>query len=200
MSFKQNGLRLFLSMMAISALAACGGGEGPSGELDVTVPDVPAESADTPDRTVETTRPGDVSQEALDGPDEEDTQLAATDPYGPATYQSFRSFVETDRVFFDFDESNIRSDARPALRKMAEWLNHHDDVDFTIEGHCDQRGTREYNLALGERRANSVRNFLVAQGVSPSRINTISYGKERLAVPGTTERAHQQNRRGVVQF
>lgn len=117
---------------------------------------------------------------------------------------SFEDFVQsaggTDRIFFDYDSSDIRPDASQTLRLMATWLQQYPNRQVTIEGHCDERGTREYNLALGERRANSVRDFLIAQGVPGSRINTISYGKERPAVPGSTEFAWSQNRRGVIVF
>ncbi|HSR55649.1 MAG TPA: peptidoglycan-associated lipoprotein Pal, partial [Alphaproteobacteria bacterium] len=89
-----------------------------------------------------------------------------------------------DRVFFDFDRYNLKPKARQVLERQAAWLKRYPSVVVTIEGHCDERGTREYNLALGERRANSAKNYLVALGVNPNRIRTISYGKERPAVAG----------------
>lgn len=103
-----------------------------------------------------------------------------------------------DRVFFDFDKFNLRPDARATLDKQAAWMKSHGGVRVTIEGHCDERGTREYNLALGERRANSVKDYLVALGISPGRIKTISYGKERPVALGSNEAAWTQNRRGVT--
>lgn len=103
-----------------------------------------------------------------------------------------------DRVFFDFDKYDIRPDARVRLESQAGWLKKNPDVTVTIEGHCDERGTREYNLALGERRANAVKNYLVALGIDPNRLSTISYGKERPAVEGSNEYAWSQNRRGVL--
>ncbi|MAF47498.1 MAG: peptidoglycan-associated lipoprotein Pal [Rhodospirillales bacterium] len=102
-----------------------------------------------------------------------------------------------DRVFFDFDKSNIRANQRGQLEKQAAWLKKYPSVSITIEGHCDERGTREYNLALGERRANSTRDFLVALGVNPNRLKTISYGKERPVALGHEEASWRQNRRGV---
>jgi peptidoglycan-associated lipoprotein len=102
-----------------------------------------------------------------------------------------------DRVFFDFDSSELRGDARGTLEALAAWMNTYPAVALTVEGHCDERGTREYNLALGERRANAARDYLVALGVNASRLNTISFGKERPEVPGSTEEAWAQNRRGV---
>jgi peptidoglycan-associated lipoprotein len=103
-----------------------------------------------------------------------------------------------DRVFFGYDRYDVSDEARMTLDKQAAWLNQYPNLSITIEGHADERGTREYNLALGERRANSVKNYLVALGVSASRINTISYGKERPAVVGSDESSWAQNRRGVT--
>jgi peptidoglycan-associated lipoprotein len=102
-----------------------------------------------------------------------------------------------DRVFFDTDRSELKPQARSTIEALAAWMNEHPGVALTIEGHCDERGTREYNLALGERRANAVRDYLVALGISGNRLGTISYGKERPAVPGSTPSAWAQNRRGV---
>jgi peptidoglycan-associated lipoprotein len=100
-------------------------------------------------------------------------------------------------VQFGFDKSNLMSEARAILDRQAEWLMMYSGYSMTVEGHCDERGTREYNLALGERRAASVKNYLVALGVDPSRISTISYGKERPLAMGHDEGAWSQNRRGV---
>lgn len=103
-----------------------------------------------------------------------------------------------DRVFFDFDKYNLKAKARDTLKRQAAWLKRYPSVVITIEGHCDERGTREYNLALGERRANSAKNYLVALGINPNRLKTISYGKERPAVVGSNEAAWSQNRRSVL--
>ena len=103
-----------------------------------------------------------------------------------------------DRVFFETDSSDLTSAARTTLENQASWLEQYPNLSVTIEGHADERGTREYNLALGERRANAVQNYLTALGVSPSRVTTISYGKERPAVPGSNDTAWSQNRRGVT--
>lgn len=126
------------------------------------------------------------------------SQTAAPMAAGP-TKGSAQDFVVNvgDRVFFDFDKSNIRPDQRATLEKQAAWLKTYPQVKLTIEGHCDERGTREYNLALGERRANSVKDFLVALGINPDRLQTISYGKERPVALGHNEEAWAQNRRGV---
>jgi peptidoglycan-associated lipoprotein len=103
-----------------------------------------------------------------------------------------------DRVFFDYDSYEIRPDAQDTLQKQAAWLQQYGQYAVMIEGHCDERGTREYNLALGERRANAVRNYLVALGIDGNRLQTISYGKERPEQPGSDEVAWAQNRRGVT--
>lgn len=103
-----------------------------------------------------------------------------------------------DRVFFGFDKYNLTDEARATLKKQAAWLQKYPDVEVVVEGHADERGTREYNLALGERRANSVRDYLIALGVSPDRITTISYGKERPVALGSNEAAWAQNRRAVT--
>ena len=102
-----------------------------------------------------------------------------------------------DRVFFDFDKYNVRPDQRGTVEALAAWLDTNPSVTLSIEGHCDERGTREYNLALGERRANSVRDYLVALGINPARLSTVSYGEEKPAVLGSNESAWAQNRRGV---
>ncbi len=103
-----------------------------------------------------------------------------------------------DRVFFGYDRHDLTAAARATLERQAEWLRRYPNRRLVIEGHADERGTREYNLALGERRAATVRSYLVANGVSPSRLTTISYGKEQPAILGATEAAWAQNRRGVT--
>lgn len=129
----------------------------------------------------------------------ETTQTATQQPSGPAK-GSREDFIQNvgDRVFFDFDKSDIKPEGQQTLERQATWLKQYPNVTVTLEGHCDDRGTREYNLALGERRATSVRNALVALGVQANRIKTISYGKERPAVLGDNEAAWAQNRRGVT--
>jgi peptidoglycan-associated lipoprotein len=103
-----------------------------------------------------------------------------------------------DRVFFDFDSSQVRADQRPVLQRQAEWMGRFPTVQVQVEGHTDERGTREYNLALGQRRANSARDVLVASGVAGARVTTISYGKDRPSALGSDEAAWAQNRRAVT--
>ena len=103
-----------------------------------------------------------------------------------------------DRVFFDLDSSTLDETARQTVERQAAWLQQFPAVTVTIEGHADQRGTTEYNLALGERRAAAVKSYLGSLGIDPARILIISYGKERLANPAETEEAYAQNRRAVT--
>jgi peptidoglycan-associated lipoprotein len=103
-----------------------------------------------------------------------------------------------DRVFFDYDSVVLSPEATGVLDQQAAWLQQYPNVIVTIEGHADERGTREYNLALGDRRANAVKNYLLALGVPPGRLLTISYGEERPADPGHDEAGWSQNRRAVT--
>ena len=103
-----------------------------------------------------------------------------------------------DRVLFDYDSSELSSEAKLTLDKQSRFLRVNSDLTFTIEGHCDERGTREYNLALGEKRATAVRDYLVIEGISPDRIRVISYGKEKPAVVGSNDMAWSKNRRAVT--
>lgn len=119
-------------------------------------------------------------------------------PQEPATPKVMESdFVI---VYFDYDKSNIRTDQRVALDKNAEILKGNPDISIEVEGHCDERGTVEYNIALGDRRAQSVKKYLIDLGISADRIKTISYGKERPAVPGTGEEAWGKNRRAAFRI
>lgn len=103
-----------------------------------------------------------------------------------------------DRVFFEFDKSSLSDEARATLQRQAAWMAQYGNLTFTIEGHADERGTREYNLALGGRRANAAKDYLVSLGVSPSRLNTVSYGKERPVCLDSSESCWSQNRRAVT--
>ncbi len=102
---------------------------------------------------------------------------------------------ESGHIYFDFDRSELKPEARAILEKKAAWLKAHPDYSVRIEGHCDERGTNEYNLALGERRANAAMKYLNALGIPSGKISTVSYGEERPADPGHNEGAWSQNRR-----
>ena len=103
-----------------------------------------------------------------------------------------------DRVFFDFDRSTLKPDARGTLDRQSGWLAKYPQVNVQVAGNCDDRGTEEYNLALGQRRANASRDYLVARGVAGSRISTISYGKDRPTALGDNEQAWAQNRNTIT--
>ena len=116
----------------------------------------------------------------------------------PGSQEDFIASVSSDRIFFDTDRFNVDSEDQTTLQSQARWLAQNSNVSIVVEGHSDERGTRDYNLALGERRANSAKNALVTMGVDPSRIRTVSYGKERPQALGSNESAWAQNRRAVT--
>ncbi|MPZ32258.1 MAG: peptidoglycan-associated lipoprotein Pal [Rhodospirillales bacterium] len=128
---------------------------------------------------------------------QQEAAAPATTTVTPGSVADFRQNVG-DRVFFDTDMSVIREDGRQTLNRQAEWLKKYTQYQITIEGHCDERGTREYNFALGERRANAAKQYLVAQGIPAARIKTISFGKENPDPPGSDEAAWARNRRDVT--
>jgi len=117
-----------------------------------------------------------------------------------ATPGSQQDFVVNvgDRVFFESDQTDLTSQAIATLEKQAQWLQQYDRYSFTIEGHADERGTREYNIALGAKRAQSVRSFLASRGINPNRMRTISYGKERPVAVCNDISCWSQNRRAVT--
>lgn len=116
----------------------------------------------------------------------------------PGGVADFVAQSGSDRVLFGYDSYEIDDEGRAILGKQAEWLARYQGVRVTIEGHTDERGTREYNLALGDRRANAAKNFLAAQGVAASRITTISFGKEKPEADGSDDAAYAKNRRAVT--
>ncbi len=119
---------------------------------------------------------------------------------GGAQAQTIITPFDGRNVYFDFDRHNLNADARQVLTETAAYLKENADVNLVIEGHCDERGTNEYNMALGDRRARSARDFLVNLGVDASRISTVSYGEEKPADPGKTEEAWAKNRRAQFVF
>ena len=173
MSFDtQRIARLAMIGLAAASLAACASRPKPAGPAEPTPPTPQAETPYTPTPAPQSP----VDQGPL-----------------PGTVQDFVINIG-ERIYFDTDSYDVRSDAQPTLSAQAQWLNRYPAVKVRIEGNADERGTREYNLALGARRANAVREFLVAQGVSGSRIETLSYGKEKPIDPGTGEEAWAKNR------
>lgn len=154
-----------------------------------------AACSSTPDQSASATGDGTFGQDNGGGAGL-DRQVATGD-VAPGSQEDFVVNVG-DRVFFGFDGYEINQEGQRTLRQQAEWLSRYPNINVVIEGHTDERGTREYNLGLGDRRANSVRNFLVSQGISSNRIRTVSYGKERPAILGSNDDAWARNRRGVT--
>jgi peptidoglycan-associated lipoprotein len=169
---RKTALRLVLIGTAAASLAACAHKPKPS------FPTAAPPPAPAPERPTTAPPPAPVTQSAL-----------------PGSEQDFVINVG-DRVYFDFDRYDVRADAQPILAAQTTWLKQYPAVVVRIEGNCDERGTREYNLALGARRANAVRDFLVSHGLDPARITTISYGKEKPIDAGSGDEADQHNRNG----
>lgn len=134
---------------------------------------------------------------AVAGCAKHDADQALASAATPGSQQDFVVNVG-DRVFFDTDSSELSEQARATLDKQAQWLNNYNRYSFTIEGHADERGTREYNIALGARRAQTVREYLISRGVSAQRMRTISYGKERPVATCDDISCWSQNRRAVT--
>lgn len=126
------------------------------------------------------------------------TTLAPNQPF-PGSLEDFAYSTGGDaRIYFSYDQFTLSADARQTLRQQADWLNRYNDYTAVVEGHADERGTRQYNIALGARRANSVKAFLVSQGVEPSRLTTVSYGKERPVDARSNEEGWARNRNGYT--
>ena len=175
-------MRVKFIVMAAAGLLLAACGSAPEEIMELTSEGASA-AAPTP--------PASPQIAALPAP----TPPVATGP-APGSPEEFVIDVG-DRVFFDTDKSDLPATARKTLERQAAWLQKYPNYTISVEGHCDERGTREYNLALGDRRATAVKNYLVALGVDPNRIATISYGKERPEALGSNEAAWSQNRRGV---
>ncbi|CAN5318161.1 peptidoglycan-associated lipoprotein Pal [soil metagenome] len=173
MSFDtQRIARLAMIGLATASLAACASRPKPAGPVDTG----PQSQPTGPAYPTQSNPQSPVNQGPL-----------------PGTVQDFVINIG-ERIYFDTDSYDVRSDAQPTLAAQAQWLNRYPSVVVRIEGNADERGTREYNLALGARRANAVREFLVGQGVSGSRISTLSYGKEKPIDGGSSEDAWAKNR------
>ena len=168
--------KILLSLSLLVAVAACAGGED-----NVTT------GTDTSETTTTTSTPSDVNVTTYG------TDLSQINEKQGA----FDAAVGAN-VYFGFDSHALDESAKATLRQQAEWLKTNTDLDLIVEGHTDERGTREYNLALGARRATATKDFLVASGVPARRISTISFGKERPAVAGFDESAWAKNRRSVT--
>lgn len=178
-------LKIFVLFTALSFLAAC-----------QTAPEEEAEAMGTGATTGAETS-GTTTAAPVTAPAQTQASPAAPAAPEPGTQEDL-VYTVGDRVFFDFDKYDLKPTARATLQGQAAWLNKYPSVTVTIEGHCDERGTREYNLALGERRAQAAKDYLVSLGINPARVSTISYGKERPVALGHNEAAWSQNRRSVT--
>jgi peptidoglycan-associated lipoprotein len=175
-------LKAFTAVAALLFIAACATASEESGDASGS-----GGAAASTGSSTQTARAGTGStQESM-----------KADAPKPGSYAELVANVG-DRVLFEFDKYDLQAQARQTLDRQATWLKQHPSVTVRVEGHCDERGTREYNLALGQRRGAAVRDYLVALGVSASRVDVISYGKERPEVVGSNDGAWAQNRRGVT--
>ena len=172
----QQAARLALIALTVAGIAACSTSPKPMGPAAPRPPAPPPPSA------------------AMPAPGPAPVQESETGAPIPGSERDFVVNVG-DRVYFDFDRYAVRDDARPILDAQAAWLQRYPAVRVRIEGNCDELGTREYNFALGARRANSVKDYLVGRGVSVARIDTVSYGKERPidTAGGEDAQAHNRN-------
>jgi peptidoglycan-associated lipoprotein len=171
----QSATRLTLIVLTVAGMAACSSRPKPMGPVAPTPRQPPPQS-----QTMPAPGPGAVEQNETGAPI-------------PGSERDFVINVG-DRVYFDYDRYAVRDDARSILDAQAAWLQRYPAVRVRIEGNCDERGTREYNFALGARRANSVKEYLVGRGVSVARIDTVSYGKERPVDTASGEDAQSHNR------
>ncbi|MDX1580314.1 MAG: peptidoglycan-associated lipoprotein Pal [Alphaproteobacteria bacterium] len=173
MNLVKPGLKWASAVLLAGFVAACAGGD-----------DKPTTTAD---QDVDQTQDrADVSQTDLDAPS-----------YEPGTQEALEALAGS-RIYFGYDRYDLSGQARDTLEAQAQWLKENPGLDVVIEGHCDERGTREYNLALGARRAAAAKNYLVALGINSDRIRTISYGKERPIALGSNPTAWAKNRRAVT--
>lgn len=154
-----------------------------------------APSAGTAAEQAPTTTPTPVPEHVIETPSTEPVPSVEVQEELPEDLQELNRRGYLRDVFFDTDEYRLRDEARDTLAENAAWLAEYPDVEILIEGHCDERNTREYNLALGERRANAAREYLISLGIDGSRIRTISYGEEQPFAMGHNESAWQLNRR-----
>ena len=173
-------LKLTAAAAVVLAIGACASQPEPVEQTDTQAPVETVDTDTAPTEPVET---------------------APTGPTGPAagTLEDFRVNVG-ERVYFDLNGYRLDTADQEILKRQAAWLQSYPGVRILVAGNCDERGTREYNLALGERRASIVKDYLVSLGVDPSRIDTISYGKERPIAAGSDEQAWAQNRNGFTQI
>jgi len=177
MKFTGFGRNIAVLSATVLFVAACS--DKPEPVVDTGVPETIEQAPAAPEMTA----PVDPKLEAL--------ALGATG-------EGMTAYVGGDRVLFDYDSSELDAGAMETLQDVASWLGEVGSASLLIEGHCDERGTRDYNLALGDRRAVAVRDYLISMGVSSSQLDTVSYGKERPVMIGSGDSSHRENRRGMI--
>ena len=180
-------LGLFLVLVSFVFVVSCAQKKGVdvSGTAGESV-----EAAETTEQTAEQSE-ADISEEELAAQQEAELKRQQE-----AREKAAKEEFVNENVHFGFDDATLTRKAREILAQKAEWLRSHPDLEVVIEGHCDERGTKEYNMALGQRRAQSIKNFLVNAGIDADRLDTISYGEERPVDPRHNEEAWAKNRRG----
>lgn len=184
--------KLCLLLLLLNTISACSYDEG----TEVATTGVPGIGRRGPETVGSVDEVGGVNDDGdLANLNSGDNNGGAGD--GTDTQEYLTSKVG-DRVYFALDSSNLSSEGQQTLDRQANWMNSHPNLKVTIEGHSDERGTREYNLALADRRATTIKNYLSSHGVNAERINTVSYGKERPVAFGSDEQSWTQNRRGVT--
>ena len=167
-------------------------------EVSTTAGEEQAEAAEQAKQTGEEAATG-ISEEELAAQERAEAEAQKRRRQAEEERAARQEFVN-ENVYFGFDDSSLTKKARQILSEKAEWLRKHSGVEVVIEGHCDERGTKEYNMALGQRRAQSIKNYLINAGIDSSRLATISYGEERPVDPRHNEMAWAKNRRGVFRI
>ena len=193
MKFQRLGLKLGLLLLAVSFLFvfSCAKHKDAS-----TAPgEASTEAAEKARQAGETEQAEAISEEDIAAREKAEAEAEKRQLQAEKERAARQEFVN-ENVYFGFDDASLTKKARQILREKVQWLRNHPDRDVLIEGHCDERGTKEYNMALGQRRAQSIKNYLVNAGIDPSRLETISYGEERPLDPRHNEMAWAKNRRG----
>jgi len=167
-------------------------------EVSTTAGEEQAEAAEQAKQTGEEAATG-ISEEELAAQERAEAEAEKRRRQAEEERAARQEFVN-ENIYFGFDDSSLTKKARQILAEKAEWLRKHSDVEVVIEGHCDERGTKEYNMALGQRRAQSIKNYLINAGIDSSRLASISYGEERPVDPRHNEMAWAKNRRGVFRI
>ena len=192
MKSKRRMLGMILGLIVVVALIGCQ-------RKVVSTEDTLSQAPEGPSSTAGTGDGAGWREEDIASAGERDLDSAAEFTTGEGVLMNRERFINAD-IFFEFDSSTLSAEAESILRAKAEWMRRNPSLAIVIEGHCDNRGTTEYNLALGERRAESVKGFLIDLGIAETRIRTISYGEERPLALGDSEEAWAKNRRAHFEF